>query len=62
MNLFSLSFDVIVENVPAEFQIEVINLQYAMDLKYTFPHFQLVDFHKLCIPPLISFRCLVTMP
>jgi hypothetical protein len=43
--LFSTSSDVNVENVPDEFQLQIIDLQCSEDLKS-----KLLDFYKLCLP------------
>jgi hypothetical protein len=47
MNLFPMAFDVAVETLPAEFQMEITCLQCDTDLINIFRHAQLVGFYKL---------------
>jgi hypothetical protein len=50
--------DVDVETAPAEFQMEMTDLQRDMDLRSTFRHDRLLDAYTLFLP--ISFQRLVT--
>jgi hypothetical protein len=46
-SLFSTPFDVNVETVPDEFQLEIIDLQCNEDVKGKFQDITLLDFYKL---------------
>jgi hypothetical protein len=46
ISLSSMPCDINVETVPAEFQMEMLNMQCDMDLRNTFRHVQLLVFYK----------------
>jgi hypothetical protein len=48
--LFSTPFDVNVETVPDEFQLETTDLQCSEDIKSKFRAITLLDFYKLYLP------------
>jgi hypothetical protein len=57
---FSIPFDVNVETVPDEFQLEIIDLQCIEDVKSKFRDITFLDFYKLCLL-VISFQRSETM-
>jgi hypothetical protein len=58
---FSVPFHIKFETLLAEFQMEMIDLQCATDLRnrFTFQQTRLLDCIKICLP-LLSFKCLAT--
>jgi hypothetical protein len=48
-SLFLAPFDVNVETVPEEFQLEIIDLQCNEDLESKFRGITLLDFYNLCL-------------